>query len=222
MFRKSLAAGAALATLVSAAPGAFADDCTAEVFQAVEKQSKQPAYRMETDVISSEGPLKVKMEYVLPGRMRQVAILAVDPKPVETILVDGQAWTNEGQGWIPLTFQHAEQLIEQMRKSTKADPEAVGKFECMGTETVEGRAQRAYKSKPMLPGGMKTPDGKEVETSAENEAVRIVYIDTETGLPVRSVLTRTTAMDKPIFKEVYTYPTDLKIEPPPADKIMPR
>ena len=78
MFRKSLAAVAAVASLVSTAPGAFAgdDDCTKEVFQAVEKQSKQSAYRMETDVISQEGPLKVKMEYVLPDRMRQVAILA--------------------------------------------------------------------------------------------------------------------------------------------------
>ena len=223
MFRTSLAAGAAFATLMAAAPATFAaDDCTAEVFKAVEKQSKQPAYRMETDVISSEGPLKVKMEYVLPDRMRQVAILAADPKPVETILVDGKAWTNEGEGWIPLTFQHAEQLIEQMRKSTKADPEAVGKFECMGTETVDGKTERAYKGKPMLPGGMKTPDGKEVETTAQNDAVRIVYVDSESGLPARSVLTRQTALDKPIFKEVYTYPKDMKIEPPPADKIMPR
>ncbi len=125
-----------------------------------------------------------------PDRMRQVAILAADPKPVETILVDGKAWTNEGEGWIPLTFQHAEQLIEQMRKSTKADPEAVGKFECMGTETVDGKTERAYKSKPMLPGGMKTPDGKEVETTAQNDAVRIVYVDTEIGPARRAACCR--------------------------------
>lgn len=224
MSRKSLFAILAMAPIASmAATGALADDCTKEVFDAVVKQSQQPGYRMETDVISSEGPLKVKMEYVLPGRMRQVAILAADPKPVETILVDGQAWTNEGSDkFIPLTFQHAEQLLEQMRKSTKADAEAVGKFDCMGTETIDGKTLRTYKSKPMLPAGMKQPDGKEIETSAQNEAVRLVYVDTETGLPSRSVLTRTSAIDKPIFKEVYSYPADLKIEPPPADKVVPR
>lgn len=225
MSRKLAAAGAALiAGLATTSAAHAADDCTAEVLAAVTKQSKAPAYRMESDVISQEGPLKVTMEYVLPGRMRQIAVLAVDPKPVETILVDGKAWTNEGAGggFIPMTFQHAEQLIEQMQKSTKADPEAVGKFECMGTETIDGRQVRAYKSKPMLPSGMKKPDGGDVETSAQNEAVRVVYVDVETGLPTRSVLLRQSNMDKPIFKEIYTYPTDLKIEPPPADKVVPR
>lgn len=228
--RKSmLGAAVGLAALAVAAVPARAEDdkasdsCTKEVLEAVIKQTKQPGYRMETDVISQEGPLKVTMEYILPNRMRQVAVLAVAPAPVETILVDGEAWTTEGAGdkFIPMTFQHAEQLIEQMRKSTKADPEAVGKFDCMGTETVDGRQVRIYKSKPMVP-GMKGPDGKEVETTARNEAVRLVYVDVDLGLPTRTVLTRTSAMDKPIFKEVYTYPTDIKIEKPPADRIMPR
>lgn len=214
----------AVATIpAKAADDKASDACTKEVLDAVIKQTKQPGYRMETDVISQEGPLKVTMEYVLPGRMRQIAVLAAAPTPIETVLIDGEAWTTEGGGdkFIPMTFQHAEQLIEQMRKSTKADPEAVGKFDCMGTETVDGRQVRAYKSKPMVP-GMKGPDGKEVETTARNEAVRVVYVDVETGLPTRTVLTRITAMDKPIFKEIYTYPADLKIEKPAADKIMPR
>ncbi|MGQ0671688.1 MAG: hypothetical protein ACT4N2_02245 [Hyphomicrobium sp.] len=221
MSRPFILAGTLLGLFAATLP-VRADDCSSEVLEAVQKQSKQTGYRMETDVISSEGPLKVTMEYVIPGRMRQVAILAADPKPVETILVDGKAWTNEGAGWVPLTFQHAEQLIEQMQKSTKADPAAVGKFECMGTETVDGRQVRTYKSKPMLPAGMKQPDGKEIETTAENEAVRVVYVDTESGLPTRTTLNRQGALDKPIFKEIYTYPADLKIEPPPADKVVPR
>jgi hypothetical protein len=224
ILKPSLALAALLGAGLSSTVASAADDCSKEVLAAVEKQSKQSGYRMETDVISSEGPLKVTMEYVMPGRMRQVAVLAADPKPVETVLVDGKAWTTEGgdSKFIPMTFQHAEQLIEQMRKSTKADPEAVGKFECMGTETIDGRQVRAYKSLPMVPGGMKKPDGTEVETSAQNEAVRVVYIDVETGLPVRTHLVRQSNMEKPIFKEVYTYPTDLKIEPPPADKVVPR
>jgi hypothetical protein len=220
MYRLILAAGAALLSLPAAAVAS--EDCTKEVFAAVEKQSKQKGFRMETDVISGEGPLKVTMEYILPGRMRQVAVLAVDPKPVETILVEGQAWTNEGgPNFIPMTFQHTEQLIEQMRKATRADPDAVGKFECMGLEKIDGKDVRVYKSKPMLP-SMKTPDGKEVETTAKNEAVRLVYVDAESGLPVKTVLTKEGALDKSLFKEVYSYPPDLKIDPPAKESIEPR
>lgn len=224
MLRKYPSTLLGLAALMAAGAGpAFADDCTKEAFEALKKQTEQPGFRLETDAISEEGPLKVVTEYVLPGRARQIATLAADNKPVETILVDGQAWSNEGgEKFVPLTFQHTEMIIEHMRRSTKADPETAGKFECMGTETVDGRQVRVYKSKPFLPGGVKGTDGKEIETTAKNEAVRMFYVDAETGLLAKVHLVRQDALDKPINKEVYTYPKDLKIEPPAADKIVPR
>jgi hypothetical protein len=217
-----IAAGAIVLSAGLAAAPATAADCTSEVHTAVQKQTKQIAYRMKANVISSEGPLEIVTSYVLPGRMHQVATLAADNKPVETLLVDGKAWIKENDGWVPLTFQHTEQLLDVVRRSTAFDADAVGKFDCMGTEKVDGRDQRIYRSHPMVPGGVKGPDGKEIETTAKNEAVRVIYVDSETGLPSQSVLAREGTLDKAINKEVYSYPADLKIEPPPADKLVPR
>ena len=42
----------------------------------------------------------------------------------------------------------------------------------------------------------------------------MIYLDPKTGLPARSILARAGFLDKPIFKEVYTYPDNIVIEAP--------
>jgi len=37
------------------------------------------------------------------------------------------------------------------------------------------------------------------------------------GLPLRSVFARANKMDKPIFEATYSYPVDIKVEPPKLD-----
>ena len=54
---------------------------------------------------------------------------------METILVDGQAWTNEGEGWIPLTFQHAEQRLAAV--AANADPTGTAVLFAMPTRPEE-------------------------------------------------------------------------------------
>ena len=93
----------------------------------------------------------------------------------------------------------------------------VGNFECMGAETIEGKKLRSYKGKDEVKS--ETPEQKEIRKKEggeeiKNEAVRVVYIDIETGLPSHIIFAREGMLDKPIFKEVYTYPSDLKIEQP--------
>jgi hypothetical protein len=51
----------------------------------------------------------------------------------------------------------------------------------------------------------------------------VIYVDTTTGLPVRSIYARANKLDKPIFEALYTYPADIKVETPqfpgaPTDK----
>jgi hypothetical protein len=42
----------------------------------------------------------------------------------------------------------------------------------------------------------------------------MVYLDPATGLPARSIFARAGHLDNPLFKEVYSYPDKIEIEPP--------
>ena len=62
---------------------------------------------------------------------------------------------------------------------------------------------------------------KGAENKTKNEAVRMMYLDPKSGLPARSIFARADMLDKPIFKEVYTYPDEIKIEVPANAKKAP-
>ncbi len=185
--------------------------CQAEAVAAVDKQRKLGAYRMDADMITDSGPVKLKEEYLLPNRMRQTVALATQPTPVETIIVESKGWRNSGEGWEPLQPEEVKQLIDsRLNTAANSEPETFGRWDCLGKQTLEGRDVTAYegkeeKPKDVSPGGPTTP---------ENEAKRIMYVSAETGLPERGILARKDKLDKPIFKEVYTYPTDIKIDAP--------
>lgn len=204
--RRSLNVIAGLVALAAATPALA--DCSKEVADAIVSQGKQKFIRKDTNMVSENGPVLMTLEFQLPDRMRQVVSMVVDPKPVETIVVGDRAWTTEGgEGWYELPPQAAEQVVDFMKKSTGQGPEAVGLFECVGTETVDGKELRAYR-------GIDEPPADPKATRTKNEGVRIVYLDPATNLPARSIFARKDFMDKPIYKEVYSYPDSLNIEPP--------
>jgi hypothetical protein len=201
------AALAVILAVASASP-AFAD-CSTEVALAVNSQAKQKFIRKETHMISDRGPVKMVVEYQPPDRMRQVLTPMTEDKPVESIVVGDKAWTNNGDGWKEAPPREAEQLVQYMIKSIAQVYQEVGKFECLGTEMLDGQEVRAYR------GLDDAPKAKPGEKAAQkNEAVRIVYLDVKTGLPARSIFARQGHLDKPIFKEIYTYPDHIVIEPP--------
>jgi hypothetical protein len=187
-------------------------DCSSEVQLAVKKQGQQKFLRKETQMISEQGPVKMTVEYQLPDRMRQVISLIADPRQTETVVVGRKAWSNAGDGWREVGAQETDQLVQYMKESSAQMDQEVGKFECLGGETVDGKQLRAYRgieeeAKELSKNGLPPP-------KSQNEAARIIYLDPETGLPAQSIFARPAMLDKPIFKEVYTYPADLKIEQP--------
>lgn len=194
---------------VAAAPALA--DCSTEVALAVNSQGKQKFIRKETNMITEAGPAKMVVEYVTPDRMRQVLTpLAEGSKPVESIVVGDKAWTNTGGGWREAPRHETDQLIQFMITSIAQVYQEVGRFECVGTETIDGRELRGYRGLDELPG----PPGKQTAPAVKNEAVRMIYLDPKTGLPARSVFARKGFLDKPIFLEVYLYPETIEIEPP--------
>ena len=186
-------------------------DCSTEVALAVNSQGKQKFIRKETDMITEAGPAQMVVEYVTPDRMRQSLTPLTEGKPVESIVVGEKAWTNNGEGWRESPPAEADQLIQFMIRSIAQVYQEVGRFECTGLETIDGRELRGYRGIDEAPPG---PPGKKTEPKTKNEGVRMVYLDPATGLPARSIFARQGHLDKPLFKEVYSYPEKIEIEPP--------
>lgn len=203
----------ALFAVAGIATGPAAADCSQEVALAVMSQGKQPYLRKESDIITENGPVNMVVEYQTPNRMRQIVTPKGGQGPtVESIVVDEKAWSNSGQGWTLLPPATTDMLLQYMIKSIAQVYQEVGKFECRGVENLEGKKVRSYRGLDPDP-PTDVPDGME-NTGQKNEAVRLIYLDVATGLPVRSILAREGHLDTPLFKEEYTYPDKIEIEPP--------
>lgn len=212
---------AAAALVVAASTTAATADCTREVLQAFTRQSNTDMVRKEMNLIGEEGPFTMTIEYVKPDRMRQVVKTLVAPdKPTETILVGSEAWSRTGtDAWQKVDKTTTDQIVSFFKSTFSETPANIGSFECMGGETIDGQKVRAYKG--LDEPKQKTPEQIEAEKRGEkpteepkNEAVRVVYLDVASGLPARIIFAREGMLDKPIFKEVYSYPADIKIEKP--------
>jgi hypothetical protein len=204
----------ALGLLVAAGPALASSQCSKEMGTALENQRKSGAFRMDVFMIAEQGPVKMTVDYVLPDRMRQVVTVVLDPKPIETVLVGNKAWSNQGGAWSRVSEEVTRDLVEQVRQTVAETPETIGRWECLGKLTVEGQELTAYKGGETGPVDL-SPDAAK---KPKNEAVRIVYVDPATGLPARSIYARPDKLDRPMFKAIYTYPKDIKIEPPPSPK----
>jgi hypothetical protein len=143
--------------------------------------------------------------------MRQVVTIVIDPKPVETIVIGKEAWSNNGQGWKPLDEETTRELVMRMDEAIGEMTPDVGSFLCRGTRSIDGREVKAFEAEEPGPKDL-SPDA--ATKKPRNEAARYIYVDTQTGLPERSIFAKRDNLDKPIFKSVYTYPADIKIEKP--------
>ncbi len=206
----------ATALLMAAGAAAHAaSSCKDEVASALERQRKSSGFRMQTMMISEDGKVDMTVDYVLPDRMRQVVKSTKDPEPIETVLVGTRAWTHrKGEPWAPLNPQLTSQLVTQMQENLGDDPAALGDFECLGKKPVDGKDMLAYQ------GENENEDSKDPKAAAKdkpklpNRPVRVIYVDSTTGLPMRSIFARANKLDQPIFESTYSYPIDLKIEAP--------
>jgi hypothetical protein len=203
--------------LLVAASGIAQAACNDEVAAALDRQRKASSFRMQTTMLSQDGPVSMTVDYVLPDRMHQFVSLLKDPKPVETILIGKQAWSRQGDGpWQMLQQETANQLAEQMKDTVSEDEAKLGDFECLGKQAVAGKDLLAYQGENEDPNQKKDPAAKNLPKEPDR-AIRVIYVDPITGLPMRSVFGRANKLDKPIFEANYSYPIDVKIEPPKLD-----
>jgi hypothetical protein len=200
--------------LIAAGTAAQAANCKDEVASALKRQRETSGFRMAVDMIDASGKVKMMVEYVLPNRMRQVISSTADPQPVETIVVGNYAWSRrEGdKQWTVLNPQITQQLIGQMKENIGEEQGELTDFECLGKKPVSGKDYLAYQGENDQPGPKNL--SKQQPPKLPDRPVRVIYVDSTTGLPVRSVFGRADKLDKPIFEATYSYPIDLKIDPP--------
>jgi hypothetical protein len=198
----------AQAPIPEAAPGAKpnANPCSDEVSAALQKLRKSSWFRMDTHMLTENGPSTMQVDYVLPDRMHQTVTAKLTNKTSELILVGNEAWSKQDEtGWKPVPPKVASQIKEQMQDSVVTQQTDVGSYACKGRTKVDGRDVLSYRldSEP-----------EKGSTADPNQAYRMFYVDALTGLPVSNTLLAPGHEDKPIFKTSYTFPLDMKIDPP--------
>lgn len=196
-------------TIWAAAAPAHAD-CTEEVLGGYAAMAKKPYVRMESNMISASGPVKMVLEFQTPDRMRQTVTSIVDKKTVQSIVIGERAWTEDENGWFELPPQAADEFASFRDNSLGFKDDSV-KFECLGGETLDGKDVRSYKllDPTIMIKGKELP-----KNPVNNEAVRVYYLDPATGLPVRAVYAHKDRLNAPIQKEEYSFPDKVEIEPP--------
>jgi hypothetical protein len=205
-----LALGAYLLSVV----GAFAD-CTSDVNDAFAKLRKTGAFSMETKIANEQGTLTMSNDYVLPDRMHQRVSLSTGGGTMEMILVGDRAWSNHGQGWVPLPPEFAVKVAKQMKETVAEAPKDDSEFTCVGEVEFEGKKYVAYQAARSA--GVAGPGAGtqgDVAPGPDAPNVQTVYVDKASGLPVRNVVTPKSEPQKRLFDGTFALRKDLKIEAP--------
>jgi hypothetical protein len=203
-----LALGAVLLSTVNAAA-----DCTSEVNDAFAKLRKSTAFNMQTTIVNEQGKLTMSNDYVMPDRMHQRVSLSVQgPKTMEMILIGDKAWSNHGEGWAPLPPQFAQEVAKQMKETVAEPPKDASTYECLGDVEFEGKTYAAYRA--ARPAKKEDKKADKAAEAADTPNVQTVYIDKETGLPARNIVTPKQDPKKRLFDGTFSLRDGLTIDPP--------
>ena len=183
-----------------------ANPCREEVSAALQKLRKSSWFRMESQMLTENGPTQLSVDYVLPDKMHQITTVDATKQTTELILVGKQAWQNEsGKGWQAVPEVQTQEYVAQMHENVVEQQIDVGNYACKGRMKVEGREVMGYKLEDEQAPGADAP---------KNEAFRMFYVDATTGFPVSNELVTPGREGKPFFKTSYSFPIDLKVEAP--------
>lgn len=190
--------------------------CKDEVASALERQRHTSGFRMKTKMLTEQGWVDMSVDYVLPNRMRQVITSTIEPRPVETIIIGRDGWSRiEGEQWRPLHPEVADAMAAQMQDTVGEAPEgALGEFECLGKQSVDGQSYLAYRGENQEEGPKNLSPGQAEKPKLPDRPVRVIFVDPTTGLPARSIYGRADRLEKPIFEAIYSYPVDIKVDAP--------
>jgi hypothetical protein len=192
-------------------------DCTSEVNDAFAKLRKSSAFRMETKITNPQGTLTMSNDYVLPDRMHQTVSMSGDGAPgaMEMILINGKAWSNQGNaGWAEVPEKFATTIAKQMKETVVEPPKDQSHFECLGEVAFEGKTYAGYRTKRAPDKPDAAPAGPAATPAGDAANVQMVYIDKALGVPVRNIVTPEADPNKRLFDGTFSLRDGLKIDPP--------
>ncbi len=201
--------------LAFAASPVFADQsCKEQVDAAFAKLRDAKSFRLETTIKNADGTLKMQADYVLPDRMHQKVTLGGDGTAMEMIVIGKQAWSNQGGGWAELPAAFATTVANQIKETVAEAPKVATDYKCVGDKEFEGKNYALYQGVLAMPLSADAKDKGPRLDAITVPNLQSVYIDKETGLPVRNIVTSVTAPDKRLFDGTFTAVHDMTIEPP--------
>jgi hypothetical protein len=188
-------------------------DCKSEVDQAFSKLRGGKGFRLETRIVNEQqGALTMTVDYLLPDRMHQSVKLGDSPQKMETIAIGEKVWSNQGQGWSEVPKNFAEVISKQLKETVAEPSKSKIDYECLGEKTFEGKPYLAYKAN--LPAAAEEQaKGDAAKASPEQPNVQTLYVDKETGLPARNVVTKGESETR-LFDGTFSTPADIAIKEP--------
>lgn len=193
---------ALLPLAVAAATPALADDaCRKAVEDAFNKQRQSKAFTSEVTYPADENGATQMFEYLPPMTVHRTVSTPGMQQPMETIGFGNRAWILEITGWMEMQPQFAEQHKQHLEDMFGAPVSIKADYKCLGAAKFENTEYTGYQTEP----------------EAGNDGVsiaRTVYVDAKTGLPAANVVGAVSGDRPALVREVYTYPTDLKIDIP--------
>jgi hypothetical protein len=200
-------------------------DCRDEVAAAFERlRTLGRPYRKEvTSVISDQQTYHETSEFVPPDRMRKITNNGVAGNGSdETIRVGPRAWSNSGGGWPWAWREWDASLVQRMAPRQPPVISVDAAFECLGKIELEDTAYLGYRTPiakriETISPGLPSESGQQVllrRLQQMPQEWRTVFVDPQSMLPAHDLVAQNNQLDSPSYKVRYTYPNDIKIEPP--------
>jgi len=202
--------------LVTISLPAYADSsCSDQVNAAFAKLRETKSFRLETTIVNpQQGTLRMKADYILPDRMHQTITLGTDGAAAEMIVIGKEAWSNQGAGWAKLPDKFAETVANQVKETVADAPKVATDYECLGDTEFEGHSYSLYQGTLANPPLADSKQSGPRMSALTIPKVQSVYIDKQTGLPVRNIVTPVTEPKNRLFDGTFTVIHDLAIDQP--------
>ena len=195
-------------------------DCRDEVATAFERlRTSGRPYRKEVIFNLFRGTV----EFLPPDRMREIKSRDVPGVGTFEIIQVGQrAWSNVGawpwdsrwpwgwHEWHPRLMQMFLEKNQYFSALAHRPVAADAEFECLGKVEFEGSVYIGYRTRWPLALISAGPPSQELL----RQFWHTVFTDPQSMLPAYDLQARENQLDRPIHKVRYTYPNDIKIEPP--------
>lgn len=202
-------------------------NCEDEVAAAFERlRTSGRPYRKETViVVSDQQTYRATAEYIPPDQMREITnIGAPGYGTVELIRIGPRAWSNES-GWREWESGLAQEIYGRgagMDVSVWPDRAvpADAVFACLGRVEFKGTAYVGYRAQLanvlMTSGPLSEEKQQKLLSKLRRmpQHWRTVLLDWESALPVHDLVAEENKLENPRSKVQYSYPNDIKIEPP--------